>query len=349
MLKRIAGLSAILLFAGSTGVSAQEAPAPSPDPAYFDYAVLDQAVTLPDGRRIQMVCMGEGSPTVILTAGAGGWGADWRQVHKPIAQHTRACSWDRAGFGFSDASTVAQTTEATTHDLEAALIAANINGPYVMVGHSLGAYESMIFTDRHPDQVVGLVSVDGSIPNQISLVREGAPVTSAAFDKWMASGLALVSKCVADLEAGRVSIGSPDPDGCLKFPPDYPAEVAATLARLDSDGHRLSTQASLLQNFGPSGLQLVDPARSYGELPLIVLTAGRADALPGATSEELASMPLMAAVWSRGHERVAALSSRGVDRIVPDAGHYIQYDRPDIVISTVLEVVEVARTRSATH
>ncbi len=132
----------ILLLAGAASAVfaaaavAQTAPSPSPapqaaaarapaapDPAYLDYAVLDDAATLPDGRRIQMVCMGQGSPTVILTAGMGQWGATWRPVQKPIAEHTRVCTWDRPGYGFSDASPVAQTTAATTDDLEAALLA----------------------------------------------------------------------------------------------------------------------------------------------------------------------------------------------------------------------------------
>ncbi len=340
MHKHLGTIIALAVLAHGAGAQAQDAQAQPPDAAYLPYAALDDAATLPDGRRIQMVCMGEGSPTVILTAGLGGWGGDWRKVQGPIAEHTRVCSWDRPGWGFSDASTIVQTTEATTDDLEAALEAVNVEGPYVLVGHSLGAYESMIFADRHPEQVVGLVSVDGSFPDQDARFREAAPALSAFFDEFFATALGTLKKCASDLAAGRVTVGSPDPDGCLKFPDDYPAEVASALALLDSDGRRLATQASIVEQLKQSMRDLDIPGRSYGDMPLVVLTAGKADSVPEHLAAEL---PAQAAAWMRGHDEVAALSSRGENRVVPDAGHYIQLERPDVVIATVLEVVEAAR------
>lgn len=347
MPKRIAGVCALSAMAVGMSAYAQDPPSPAPNPAYLDYADLEDAATLPDGRRIQMVCMGQGSPTVILTAGLGEWGASWSTVQKPIAEHTRVCSWDRPGWGFSDASDIVQTNETTTDDLEAALAANRIDGPYVMVGHSLGAFESMIFTDRHLDQVAGFVSVDGSIPDQFAAMRAGAPLTSAAMAKYLSDGVTVLNKCVSDLRAGRVAIGTPDPDGCLKFPPDYPPELAVVLANLDSDGRRPATVASLVENFSTSAARLANPARSYGDMPLIVLTAGRSESPPDTPREVVEEGPLMTALWRRGHEQVAALSSRGVNRIVPEAGHYIHEDQPDVVIAAVLEVIEAARSDQA--
>ncbi len=343
MLKLFACATALILLAHGADAHGQDAAAPAPDPAYLDYAVTDAAATLPDGRRIQIVCMGEGSPTVILTAGMGDWGASWRKVQRPIAEHTRVCSWDRPGAGFSDASDADQTTQATAADLEAALVAADIAGPYVMVGHSLGAYESMTFTDRHPDQVVGFVSVDGSFPDQMARFREGSPVIMAFSEPMEAAETERVARCILDLQAGRVAVGSADPDGCLKYPADYPAEISAAMARLDSGGRRLATQTSLGQHFDQSSAGVANPARDYGDIPLVVLTAGATPT--GLPEPVLAAWPQHSAVWMRGHDEVAALSSSGVNRVVPDAGHYIQTDRPDVVIATVIEVVEAARGR----
>lgn len=341
MVKFLGGAAALILLAQGADARAQEAVAPAPDPAYLDYAATDAAATLPDGRRIQIVCMGQGSPTVILTAGLGDWGASWRKVQRPVSQHTRVCSWDRPGAGFSDPSDADQTTQTTATDLEAALVAADIAGPYVMVGHSLGAYESMTFTDRHPDQVAGFVSVDGSFPDQMARFREGPPAIMAFVEAMEAAETERVKRCLLDLQAGRVTIGSPDPDDCLQFPSDYPAEISAVMARLESDGRRLATRTSLNDHMDQSSAELANPARDYGDIPLVVLTAGATPA--GVPEPVLAAWPQHAAVWMRGHDEVAALSSRGVNRLVPDAGHYIQTDRPDIVIATVIEVVEAAR------
>lgn len=127
-----------------------------PNKVLLSYLSRSDSVRLPDGRTIHMVCMGHGSPTVVLTAGFGNWGAIWFKVQPTIAQRTRVCAWDRPGYGFSDPSDRPQTIENTTRDMANALKLGHVPGPYVMVGHSLGGLESMLYTDHHPDRVVGM-------------------------------------------------------------------------------------------------------------------------------------------------------------------------------------------------
>src|SRR5205814_1606569 len=112
---------------------------------------------LPDGRTIHLVCMGQGSPVVILTAGEAGWSIAWNKVQPGVAAKTRVCAWDRAGLAFSSPSPKPPTVDNAASDLQAALAAAGIAGPYVVVGHSLGAYESLLLADRQPSKVVGMV------------------------------------------------------------------------------------------------------------------------------------------------------------------------------------------------
>jgi pimeloyl-ACP methyl ester carboxylesterase len=155
------------LAVGSLGVaraSGQEAGPAAVDPALAAYASTKDSARLPDGRVMHMVCMGQGSPVVILSAGAGDWGVVWNKVQPAVARKTRVCAWDRAGFGLSDLPSTPQTVDATTTDLEAALKAGHIDGPYVAVGHSLGGLESLLLADRQPGKVVGLVLVDSTVP-----------------------------------------------------------------------------------------------------------------------------------------------------------------------------------------
>jgi pimeloyl-ACP methyl ester carboxylesterase len=321
------------------------------------YASTRDSAHLPDGRVIHMVCMGQGSPVVVLTAGAGGWGMVWNKVQPAIAQKTRVCAWDRAGFGLSEISPKPQTVDNTTTDLEAALKAAHIDGPYVAVGHSLGGIESLLLKDRQPQNVVGMVLVDPSFPDQVERFKRAAPGLAATSAQENPT-VTFFHRCAAALRSGTVRAGGPDPDGCLRgqtFPPNYPPEL---IAALDKHPGQLppETVASamdfLAASASPQWLEAdmkiaIRPQRNYGSMPLIVLTAGEAPAPPGASDAIKAQIVLQQAEWRRAHDELAALSTRGSNRIVEGSTHGIQQIKPQAVIDSVNEVVDEARADMA--
>ena len=90
------------------------------------------------GNFLYLLCAGHGSPTVILEAGLGGDHRDWEPVQSEIALRTRVCSYDRLGIGFSQQAPKRATADQKADDLHALLAAANVDGPYVLVGHSYG-------------------------------------------------------------------------------------------------------------------------------------------------------------------------------------------------------------------
>src|ERR1044072_252967 len=165
---------AILRLAALAAALPAAPPAASAQTALDAYARPGRLVEVAPGRRLNILCMGEGSPTVILTAGLGQWSAAWAPVQAEIARRTRVCAWDRAGFGFSDASAERQGLVQTTTDLTLLLHAAGIDGPFVLVGHSAGGFESMIFADPHPERVVGRVLVDSVVLDQARRRRAAA-------------------------------------------------------------------------------------------------------------------------------------------------------------------------------
>ena len=285
---------------------------------------------------------------MVLTAGLGQWSSAWSPVQTEIARTTRACAWDRAGFGFSEASAARQDLVETTGDLARLLDAAGIEGPYVLVGHSAGGFESMLFADRHRERVAGMVLVDSTVPDQDRLTREAAPALRAYYERIEAESAFAIRRCIADLESGVPGAAAPDPNHCFDYPPDYPAALAAALRRLDADPARLATQLSLFHYYwsGEASRFMIDPRRHYGALPLIVLTAGERVAVEGMPADAIAQFPSQTAAWNRSHDALAALSVRGENRIVAGASHSIQRRRPEAVIAAVREVVEAARRRS---
>ncbi|HLZ98629.1 MAG TPA: alpha/beta hydrolase [Steroidobacteraceae bacterium] len=115
------------------------------------------------GRRINLHCTGAGGPTVILMAGIFSWSLVWYKTQPAIAQKTRVCAFDRAGYGFSDPGPRPQILSDVVDDLHAALNAGPIPGPYVLVGHSLGGIEARLLAQRWPKEVVGMVLVDSAL------------------------------------------------------------------------------------------------------------------------------------------------------------------------------------------
>jgi pimeloyl-ACP methyl ester carboxylesterase len=141
-------------------------------------------VDLGDGRTMHLSCSGTGSPTVLLIPGTGNAGDTWREVRsaddptgesfeddgavfQTTARSSRVCTYDRPGTERADgspggSSAVRQPTSAQgdADDIHALLTAAEVPGPYVVVGHSLGGMIATTYARTYPDDVVGLVLVD---------------------------------------------------------------------------------------------------------------------------------------------------------------------------------------------
>ena len=305
------------------------------------YANTADDAKLPDGRTIHIVCMGSGSPTVILTAGLGDWSVIWSRVQRAIAARTRTCAWDRPGFGLSSPSALAQSVDHTTDELQAALRRSGINGPYVMVGHSLGGYETLLFSDRQPRDVVGMVLVEPSLPDQARRFARAAPAMAKFIDDAQQGALDFLKACADLARTGEIGPDKLDLGNCRELQPYYPPSVTAALVQAAADPRRHETARSMHEHADRSGELVVNPRRTYGRIPLVVLTAAGVPKLPPDTPKAvLDQLPAFTAEWSRGHAELAALSTRGVHRPVADADHYIQVGHSGAVIAAINEVLD---------
>jgi pimeloyl-ACP methyl ester carboxylesterase len=118
------------------------------------------------GFKMHIHCEGMGSPTVILEAMSGGVSSQWGWIQPRIQKETRVCVYDRAGFGWSEFDPEPPTLARTVRNLHTLLVNANVEGPYVMVGHSLGGVYVRQFAAEHPDEVAGVVLLDEASPLQ---------------------------------------------------------------------------------------------------------------------------------------------------------------------------------------
>lgn len=126
------------------------------------------------GHRLHILCTGSGTPTVILETLAGGVSPMWGWAQPEVAQHTRVCSYDRAGLGWSDPLDAPQDGVAVARDLTTLLQRAGETGPYVMVGHSLGGLYTRLLAHRNPTQVAAMVLLDARHPDEFARAPETA-------------------------------------------------------------------------------------------------------------------------------------------------------------------------------
>lgn len=121
-----------------------------------------------NGRDVEYVLKGQGTPAVVFENGLGGSMEWWETVLPAVAQKTTAFAYNRPGVGKSDPATTPRDGTTIVEELRATLLAQGIKPPYLLVGHSIGGLYTQLFARLHPDEVAGLVLVDSTHPNQLS-------------------------------------------------------------------------------------------------------------------------------------------------------------------------------------
>ena len=340
----LATVSLTLLIVNSTApIVAQAAVLPQTEgpEEIAPYLTPQQIVRIANGRPVNIVCLGQGSPTVILTAGLGGWSQVWYRIQVPLSHTTRVCAWDPAGFGFSGPSPEPQDTVHETNDLEEALMAGHIDGPFVLVGHSAGAFVALMFADRHQTSVAGMVLVDPSVPDQAAIRERVAPKFAAFGNGGPQAEAERLRQCATKFRTGTLKRGTPGFDECTaQRMPDEFSRLSVSLSQLNANPARLLTQSSSLENaVSENAREIINPHRNYGDMPLIVLTSGQHPFPPNMPKDIRQQAAVYFQALGSGHQAYAALSTRGQDQLVPDSGHFIQFDNPPVVLAAINSVL----------
>ena len=272
-------------------------------------------------------CTGQGSPTVILESGYRVPAIGWRFVQPDIAKFTRVCSYDRAGYGWSDPGPMPRTSAQIVKELHTLLQNAGEKPPYVLVGHSFGGTNVRIYAGHYPSEVAGMVlsepgHEDLKVPDSIQKLsdvdlrlrqrdRELAPLLF-----WLG-----ISRFTARKEIGDTASSHGDQEE--SYFDIQPKFIDATTSERENS---------------KEGAEELRATGTLGDKPLIVLTAGKGMFGRLLTSQDWQDWVDLRNMWVDSHLRLAHLSSRGKRIIVPNTGHMIPYERPDAIVSAVREV-----------
>lgn len=317
------------------------------------YTHPGKLVSAGDGARLNLYCMGSGSPTVVFDSGWEDWAPAWAVVQPKIAAWTRACSYDRAGAGFSEPGPLPRTSVRIADELHAALHNAGIAGPYILVGHAFGGDNVRTFADRYMPQVAGLVLVEADpmdvAPKQMQ-------------DEDHRNEIAIV----AQLRQCRDQVASGKPLPLLPARPGRPARTCAQqfFRGLPEAAWSPELNAKLLQiaqtkvamydayisemeQMAQDEAYLQQHRRSFGSRPIRVLTTGNHGV--GTLDPQRPVTP-----EHREYERQITLAqarwldlSSNARQIFPQhSSEYVTFDQPDAVVDAIREVYDQSKSGS---
>lgn len=252
-----------------------------------------------NGHRMHIYCTGNGSPTIILEAGAYSFSSEWYWVQKQLATTNRVCSYDRAGNGWSAPVAGARDGLTLVHELHSLLAAANISGPYILAGHSLGGLLNRIYATQYPGEVLGMVLVDSAVPitwSDISGYEKYKSQNESAY--MIMSGLARVSALRFIISNEFRGYG-------------YPDAMTAQLTAFKSTNRAVDTWDAEVRLAQWELGQQARGAEHLDKLPIIVMWASHPEIT---TPEDRAKLQ---AIW----DSVPTFSTNNIVRIVKGADH----------------------------
>lgn len=296
--------------------------------------------------RLHIRCDGNGAPAVVFDAALGASSLSWSLVQPAVAAVTRACAYDRAGFGWSDAGPLPRTAGRLSEELWELLRRAGVPVPYLLVGHSFGGFVTRLLASRHPESVAGLVLIEPAHPEEwmqlsedqqqligrgVRLCRHGVTATRLGLARVVA---ALVN--VGALGAARalvtfVSRGGlrREDEGILAPIWKLPPESRAALKRMWTQPKFFEALGSQIESICESAAEVGREAPgTYGDLPLVIITAA------GASERR-----------RQADAALARRSGRGHHVIVADSGHWVPLDAPQAVADAIVTTVKEIRAR----
>lgn len=261
--------------------------------------------------RLHLYCSGQGEPTVVLDAGLGGTSLDWIRVQPELAKYTRVCTYDRAGYGWSEPGPRPRSSRRIAEELRTLLRTAAVPEPYVLVGHSFGGYNVRLFASNYPEETAGLVLVDAAHEDQVRRFQEEG-------------GINIVPR------SNLVFLSSSD------IPDNMPDDVRALARSLINSSAAYQAVRDELISFRRSAAQ-VRNAPPLPDIPLVVVSRGQQvwpDTPKGKQLEQ---------VWAKLQDELAERQLHVPHLFARNSGHYVQLDEPGVVVNAVRSVISSIR------
>ncbi|HEX6730065.1 MAG TPA: alpha/beta hydrolase [Pyrinomonadaceae bacterium] len=304
------------------------------------------------GYRLHLNCTGKGGPTVVLIPGSGDFSFDWSLVQPEVSRFTRVCSYDFAGFAWSDPGPTPRTMRQDVYELHTLLQAARIKGPYVLIGHSLGGLLSRVYAGEYPSEVAGIVLIDSTHEDTVLLLQGKLVRMRELARQEIVPGVQTIktgppqpaTQQQIDEFAERLTKSGP-PKIRAPFDKLPPLSQSMRVWALSQPPKVAQSQGFLAEELQAMYLARAKQAYPLGDRPLIILlpklTMG--DPPPGVSTDELKRI-----IEEKRQQKLdfTNLSRNSKVILAETSSHHIQLDEPRVVIDAIRAVVEAAKQRT---
>jgi pimeloyl-ACP methyl ester carboxylesterase len=282
-----------------------------------------------NGHQMHINCTGSGSPTIVLEAGAANDATVWETVQPALSRTTRVCSYDRAGYGWSEPQPGPSDADHIAAQLHELLIQANVNGPIVLMGHSIAGLYMRDYAAHYPEGLAGMVFLDVSTP-----LMEENPAYKAVNPN------AALRWAVWQIYRSALAAGLPRLLWICHQPVPFLNNHATRMQAENLFHSHIGTVVSEQNSFSNSGRQTVHTG-PFGDLPILIFSQDFAPWISGSNpSKEWVEVAKM---FMRMQEDLKKLSTRSRRIIAKGSGHSIQYDRADLIEKEVPVFIEQIR------
>jgi pimeloyl-ACP methyl ester carboxylesterase len=302
------------------------------------------------GHRLHINCTGTGNPTIIMEAGAGDFSFDWSLVQPKIAKFARVCTYDRAGYAWSEAGPTPRTMRQIVYELHTGLVKAGVKSPYVLAGHSLGGLIVRVYANQYPEEVAGMLLVDSSHEDQLIIIMDRTTKKEKVVHwRELSSGRSIppVQTTMPSPANSNPSQGTVQSANQSKLDAPYDKLPLKTqqirLWAMSQPSYGAARSSETFEFLADELARMYDErgSRKYplGDMPLIVLTRGIAG------EDERANRQLL-----EDHDRLqidlVSLSSNSKQIIAKQSGHHIQLEEPALVVDAIKQVVNAVRRKA---
>ncbi|TWT00509.1 alpha/beta fold hydrolase [Planomicrobium sp. CPCC 101079] len=281
--------------------------------------------------KLHLQQQGNGKPVILLETGSGLASKSWKDLPKRLAEYGTVVTYDRAGYAWSEEATTERTGSNIVRELYTALKKEKIEGPYILVGHSLGGMYSRLFAQTYPEEVGGIVLLDARPENfskETTPFFEEAGLDPASVNMPSANTLTLLKRLgVIRLMENSVL-------------PNLPENEQDRAMNIEMQPKFFQAQEQELKNL----TDLEDSIRdqTLGGLPLTIITHGiPTDATAVGISAE--NSREMEKTWQEQQKQLLALSTDSKLIVAKNSGHFVMEDEPELVFGAIKERIEQAK------